>query len=96
MTVPITANPLVAEGVAIAGALAPLGGPQVMIADQVLTMLLQFVGNYQAKRMAGTLTMDDVRAAAALVHPNLSQFDADIQAAMATKLGFQPTGTKLL
>lgn len=72
---------LIAGAEAVAGALAPLAGPYVILAETVLTQGLAFWQNFQAQKEAGTLTMADVDAAAAKVGVDLAQLKADIDAA---------------
>lgn len=61
-------------------AVAPLTGPYGLIADQLLTAGLAFWADYQAKKAAGVLTMDDLEAAAAKTSTDLATLTADVQA----------------
>lgn len=61
-------------------AVAPLTGPYGLIADQLLTAGLAFWADYQAKKAAGVLTMDDLEAAAAKTSTDLATLAADVAA----------------
>lgn len=65
---------------AAGAALAPLGGPNAVLAEQLLTQGLAFWAAFQAKKAAGTLTIDDVDVAATKTGVDLAQLAADIKA----------------
>ncbi len=70
----------IAMAAAAGAALAPLGGPKLILAEQLLTQGLAFWADYQAKKVAGALTMDDLRAAAAQTGADLDAFAKTVAA----------------
>ena len=96
-TAPITpADPRVVAGAAVAeSVLTTVGGPLGTLASQLLAGGLAYWAAYAGKLAGGTLTPDDVRAAAALTMTDMAKLEADFAAAeKARALGFQPAGTK--
>lgn len=60
---PVPTNAQLLEGAV--QAFLPLAGPYGAVADNLLTTGLAFWADFQAKKAAGTLTMDDLEGAAA-------------------------------
>lgn len=54
--------------------LLPLAGPYGLLADAALTAGLQFWAAFSAKKTEGTLTMEDLEAAAAKTGQSLDAF----------------------
>lgn len=75
-----TLTPGVAAGVAAAGALLPLAGPDGMLAAALLSQGLAFWTNYASKMAAGTLTIADAEEAAVKLDTSMQTLAADIAA----------------
>ncbi len=60
--------------------LAPLAGPNAVLASQVIAQALAYWSTYAAKQAAGTLTLFDVEEAATKTGTDLAQLAADIKA----------------
>jgi hypothetical protein len=71
-------DPGVAAGVAAAGALLPLAGPNGVLAATVLAQGMAFWSAYAGRMAAGTLTLDDVEAAAAGLNVDMATLRANI------------------
>lgn len=78
MTIENPNNPGVAAVIATAGALLPLAGPGGQLAATVLAQGMAFWSAYAGRMVAGTLTMDDVEAAAAGLNADLATLRANI------------------
>lgn len=86
MTTPITTptgNPSIDAAIAAAETLLPSIDPRFAIADVLLRDGLAFWANFQAQKMSGKLTMDDLEKAAATVNVDLSTFAQHIKDAQA-------------
>ena len=75
-----TLTPGVAAGVAAAGALLPLAGPDGMLAAALLSQGLAFWTDYASKMAGGTLTIADAEEAAAKLGTSMQTLAADIAA----------------
>ena len=75
-----TLTPGVAAGVAAAGALLPLAGPDGMLAATLLSQGLAFWTDYASKMAAGTLTVADAVSAASRLGTSMQALAADIAA----------------
>lgn len=75
-----TLSPGAAAGVAAAGALLPLAGPNGQIAAALLAEGLKFWGDYAARMADGTLTVADAQAAADKLGGSMAELAKNISA----------------